>query len=551
MAGRSDFETHEVTNQPPPLENHNLFTSDRALVQAIAVNGADWAAERLTAFGATLGKAETIEQGRLANRFPPQLRAYDRFGHRVDEVEFHPAWHAIMTLAVGEGLHSAPWSDPRPGAHVARAASHFMHGQIEPGSLCPTSMTLGCVPALKRDPAIAERWLPKIFSRAYDGNDRPVSEKSCALIGMGMTEKQGGSDVRTNTTKAEPVEAGGPGAAYRITGHKWFFSCPQIDAHLVLAQAPGGLSCFFMPKWLPDGKRNAIRIQRLKDKIGNRANASSEVEFHNATAWLIGEEGRGVPIIIEMGNHTRLDCALGSAGLMRAAFAQAAHHTRYRRAFQRHLIDQPLMANVIADLAIESEAATHLSMRIARAFDLAGEDEQQAAIRRFCTPAAKYWICKRTPGHVSEAMEVLGGNGYVDEGPMGLFYKEAPLNSIWEGAGNVMCLDVLRAVQKDPGVVGAYIAEIELSRGADNRLDAAIDDIMITLADQNSIEIRARAVVERMMMVLQGALLVRHAPQVVADAFCRSRLGGEWGHAYGTLPKDTDFRSIIDHASSA
>ncbi|HKJ63657.1 MAG TPA: acyl-CoA dehydrogenase family protein, partial [Hyphomicrobiales bacterium] len=383
MAERSDFETHEVTNQPPPLENHNLFTSDRALMKAVAVNGAEWATERLTAYGAELGKTETIEQGRLANRFPPQLRTYDRFGHRIDEVEFHPAWHAIMTLAVGEGLHSAPWSDPRPGAHVARAAAHFMHGQIEPGSLCPTSMTLGSVPALMRDPAIAKAWLPKIFSRAYDGSDRPVTEKICALIGMGMTEKQGGSDVRTNMTKAEPGESGGPGAAYRITGHKWFFSCPQIDAHLVLAQAPGGLSCFFMPKWLPDGTRNAIRIQRLKDKIGNRSNASSEVEFHNATGWLIGEEGRGVPTIIEMGNHTRLDCALGSAGLMRAALAQGAHHVRYRRAFQRHLIDQPLMANVVADLAIESEAATHLSMRIARAFDLAGEDEREAAIRRF------------------------------------------------------------------------------------------------------------------------------------------------------------------------
>lgn len=551
MVGRSDFETHEVTNQPPPLENYNLFTSDRALMQAVAVNGADWATERLTAFGVELGKAETIEQGRLANRFPPQLRTYDRFGHRIDEVEFHPAWHAIMTLAVREGLHCAPWSDPRAGAHVARAAAHFMHGQIEPGSLCPTSMTLGSVPALSRDPALAEAWLPKIFSHTYDGRNRPVSEKGSALIGMGMTEKQGGSDVRANTTVAQPIEGGGPGAAYSITGHKWFFSCPQIDAHLVLAQAPGGLSCFFMPKWLPDGTRNAIRIQRLKDKIGNRSNASSEVEFENAVGWLLGEEGRGVPIIIEMGNHTRLDCALGSAALMRAALAQAAHHVRYRRAFQRHLIDQPLMANVVADLAIESEAATHLSMRIARAFDLASVDEHEAAIRRLCTPAAKYWICKRTPGHVVEAMEVLGGNGYVDEGPMGLLYKEAPLNSIWEGAGNVMCLDVLRAAQKDPTVIAAYIAEVEKARGADSSLDKGIELLKTALVDRDDIETRARGIVERMMLVLQGALLVRHAPHALADAFCRSRLGGDWGHAYGTLSRNVEFRAIIDHASPA
>jgi putative acyl-CoA dehydrogenase len=454
-----------------------------------------------------------------------------------------------MTLAVGEGLHAAPWSHPGPGAHAARAAAHFMHGQIEPGSLCPTSMTLGSVPALLRDPAIAEAWLPKIFSRAYDGRNRPVAEKSSALIGMGMTEKQGGSDVRANTTVAKPIDGGGPSAAYAITGHKWFFSCPQIDAHLVLAQAPGGISCFFMPKWLPDGTRNAIRIQRLKDKVGNRSNASSEVEFENAVGWLLGEEGRGVPTIIEMGNHTRLDCALGSAALMRAALAQATHHVRYRRAFKRHLIDQPLMANVIADLAIESEAATHLSMRLARAFDLAGEDEHEAAIRRLCTPAAKYWICKRTPGHVAEAMEVLGGNGYVDEAQMGLLYKEAPLNSIWEGAGNVMCLDVLRAVQKDPVVIEAYVSEIGKGRGADARLDNAIDGMKSALADQDGIETRARSIVERMMLVLQGALLVRRAPDSLAGAFCRSRLGGDWGHAYGTLPNDTEFRAIVDHAS--
>ncbi|MEK9969466.1 MAG: acyl-CoA dehydrogenase family protein [Ferrovibrio sp.] len=514
----------EVLNQPPALEDYNLFTTDAALMQATEINGAGWAKDRLTVYGSRLGSAETIEQGRLAHRHPPQLKLFDRFGHRLDEVEFHPAWHSIMALIIGEGLHSAPWAEPKPGAHVARAAAYIMHAQIEPGSQCPTTMTYGSVPAIRKDKHLAETWLPKIYSRQYDGSNRPVAHKTGALIGMGMTEKQGGSDVRSNTTIAQPVSSangqkGGPGSEYIITGHKWFFSCPQNDAHLV------------------------------KDKVGNKSNASSEVEFHQAHGWLLGEEGRGVPTIIEMGTYTRLDCALGSTGLLRGAVSQALHHVTHRRAFQRHLIDQPLMTNVVADLAIESEAATMLSMRLARAFDRADEDPAEAAFRRLCTPAVKYWVCKRAPNAVVEAMEVHGGNGYVDEGPLGMLYKEIPLNSIWEGSGNVMCLDVLRALQKNQDGLEAYFADLIPARGNDKRLDAAINDLKTEFADLTEIEHRARRVVEKMMATLQGALLVRHSSHAVADAFCASRLGGDWGHAFGTLPKGVDTRAIADRAA--
>jgi len=535
----------EVLNQPPALEDYNLFTTDKALMQAAEVNGAGWAKDRLNVYGRRLGDAETIENGRLAHKHPPQLKLFDRFGYRRDEVEFHPAWHSIMSLIIGEGLHSAPWAEPKPGAHVARAAAYIMHAQIEPGSQCPTTMTYGSVPAIRKDKHLSETWLPKIYSRQYDGSNKPVAQKTGALIGMGMTEKQGGSDVRSNTTTATPAGADG---AYILNGHKWFFSCPQNDAHLVLAQSPNGLSCFFVPRWLPDGSKNPVQIQRLKDKVGNKSNASSEVEFHNAHGWLLGEEGRGVPTIIEMGTYTRLDCALGSAGLLRGAVSQALHHVAHRRAFQRHLIDQPLMTNVVADLAIESEAATMLSLRLARAFDRAEDDPAEAAFRRLCTPAVKYWICKRAPNAVVEAMEVHGGNGYVDEGPLGMLYKEIPLNSIWEGSGNVMCLDVLRALQKGQDGLEAYFAELILARGNDKRLDAAIHDLKTEFADQTEIEHRARRVVEKMMATLQGALLVRYSTPAVADAFCASRLGGDWGHAFGTLPKGIDTRAIADRA---
>ena len=552
MTALPAFETHEVLNQPPALEDFNLFATDRALADAAAAMGAGHATDRLTAYGALLGRAETIEAGRLAHRFPPELKTFDRFGNRVDRVEFHPAWHRIMGIIVGEGLHSGPWVEPGPGAHTARAAAYIMHAQVEPGSQCPTTMTYGSVPALRGQGGIAETVLGRIGTRDYDPRDIPVAGKTGALVGMGMTEKQGGSDVRSNTTAAVPAGRGGTGEEYLLTGHKWFFSCPQIDAHLVLAQAPGGLSCFLVPRWLPDGTKNAVRIQRLKDKVGNKSNASSEVEFQNAHGWLIGEEGRGIPTILEMGTFTRLDCALGSAGQLRGAVAQALHHAFHRRAFQRHLIDQPLMTNVVADLAVESEAATLLALRLARAFDgLAAGDAEAAAFVRLCTPAVKYWVCKRAPNGVVEAMEVLGGNGYVDEGPLGMLYKEIPLNSIWEGSGNVMCLDVLRALQKSPDSLDVYLAEITGARGVDGRLDAAARSLEADFARRDDLEHRARFLVERMMLLLQGALLVRHAPAAVADAFCASRLSGDWGHAFGTLPAGVDVRAIADRARPA
>ncbi|HZH26787.1 MAG TPA: isovaleryl-CoA dehydrogenase [Azospirillaceae bacterium] len=538
------FDTHDVLNQPPPLVDHDLFATDRALSDAVRREGAGWAAEDLSAFGHLLGRAETLELGELANRNPPALRTHDRYGHRRDEVEFHPAWHRVMEIGVGQGLHAAPWSDPQPGAHVARAAGVVMFVQMEAGAQCPLTMTYGVVPALRHRPDIAEAWLPKLFSRTYDPRFRPVADKAGALMGMGMTEKQGGSDVRTNATRAEPVDGG----TYRLTGHKWFFSAPMCDAFLVLAQAPAGLTCFFLPRFLPDGTRNALRLQRLKDKLGNKSNASSEVEFHGAVGWRVGEEGRGVPTIIEMANHTRLDCALGTAGLMRRAVAEAIHHAAHRTAFQRRLVDQPLMTNVLADLALESEAATALVLRLARAYDRQ-TDSAETALRRLLTPAVKYWVCKRGPMLGAEAMEVMGGNGYVEEGPMPRLFRELPLNSIWEGSGNVMCLDVLRALAKTPDALDAFRAELADSRATEPRLDRFCHALERNLADTAAIEAGARRLVEGLALAWQGALLVRHGPAVVADAFCASRLDGDHGGAFGTLPAGLDHRAIVERAS--
>ncbi len=544
--------TGDIDNQPPPLENHNLFTTDRALREATLRDGAAWAESGLVRYGATLGTAEVMALGRQANQNPPRHHPFDRFGQRRDEVEFHPAWHAIMQLIIGEGLHAAPFAEPRPGAHVARAAAYVMHGQVEPGSLCPTTMTHGAISVLQRDPELALMWLPTILSRTYDSRAVPVTQKSGALIGMGMTERQGGSDLRANTTRALPVDGSGPwetgSRAYRLTGHKWFFSAPQSDAHLVLAQAPGGLSCFFMPRVLPDGSRNAIQIQRLKDKIGNRSNASAEVEFDGAWAVRLGEEGRGVSTILEMGTYTRLDCALGSAGLLRGAVAQALHHAAHRSAFQLHLVDHPLMGNVLADLALESEAAIALSLRLARAFDEADHDPASMAFRRVCTPMVKYWVCKRAPVAVTEAMEVLGGNGYVEEGPLALLYREAPLNSIWEGSGNVMCLDMLRAINREPGTLDVLFAELRQASGADRRLDTAIAALETEFTGRADREHAARRLAEALSVALQASLLVRHAPAAIADAFCASRLGGQSGRAFGAMPAGVDCRAIIARA---
>jgi putative acyl-CoA dehydrogenase len=546
--------THEVFNQPPPLEDYDVFSSDQALREGVRREGATWAEDQLAALGRRAGSAEAIAWGAAANANPPVLKTHDRYGRRIDEVEFHPSWHQLMRVAIEHGLHAAPWRAPGAGAHVARVAAFYVWSQVEAGHGCPISMTHAAVPALRAQPDVAATWEPLLTALEYEPELRPAAQKRGALCGMGMTEKQGGSDVRANTTRAEPVGAGGPGGEYRLTGHKWFCSAPMCDAFLVLAQAPGGLSCFLLPRVLPDGSRNQFLLQRLKDKLGNRSNASSEIELDAAWAMMVGEEGRGVRTIVEMVNYTRLDCIGGSASLMRQAVAQATHHAAHRDAFGRRLTDQPLMRNVLADMAIESEAATTLLLRLARACDgTAAGDAREEAFKRLGTAIGKYWVCKRGPALAAEAMECLGGNGYVEESILPRLYREMPVNSLWEGPGNVNCLDVLRAMAKKPDTVAAYFDELDTARGADARLDAATtalrrDLAALARAPQDA-EPQARRLVERMALALQGALLVRHAPAAVADAFCASRLGGDWGYVFGTLPPSADVATIVARAT--
>ncbi|VXB69436.1 isovaleryl-CoA dehydrogenase [Massilia sp. 9I] len=544
------FETHEVLNQAAPFADVNLFRCDPALREALEREGAGWAAAQLDALGAELGRAEILDLARVANAHGPRLVSYDRAGNRVDEVEFHPAWHQMMSLLVGHGAHAAPWREPRPGAQVARAAQYLLFGQVENGAQCPVTMTFASVPALRRAPELAAQWLPKILSNEYDPRSLPVAQKRGALVGMGMTEKQGGSDVRANTTRAEPML--GADGAWRIVGHKWFFSVPQADAHLILAQTDeggsAGLSCFLVPRFLPDGSRNAIRVQRLKDKLGNRSNASSEVEFHGAQGWMIGAPGRGIPTILEMGGYTRLDCVLGSAAIMRAALCHALHHARGRSAFGRMLSEQPLMQNVLADLALESEAATAFALRLARCFD-EGDDPAQALLGRILTPAGKYWICKRGPAFGAEAMEVMGGNGYVEDGPLARLYREFPVNSIWEGSGNVMCLDVLRALGKSlPEARAALGAEFEPALALDARFAAYAGQLLEDLPAAAQDEGGARRLAERLVLAVQAALLLRHAPAYVSDAFVASRIAREPGGAFGRLPAASDCAAILERA---
>jgi putative acyl-CoA dehydrogenase len=535
-------DTHDVVNQVPPLVDHDV-AADAALLAGLEREGAGWYAEDLHRLGRRTGSAEAQQWGEQANRVEPELRTHDRYGHRVDEVEFHPAWHELLDVAVSEGLAGAPWSDARPGAHVARAAGFFVWGQVEAGHGCPVSMTYAVVPALRHATELAAQYEPLLTSRVYEPGLRPPSTKRGLLAGMGMTEKQGGSDVRANTTSAVPAGDG----TWRLRGHKWFTSAPMCDVFLVLAQAPQGLSCFLVPRVLPDGSRNVFRIQRLKDKLGNRSNASSEPEFDNTVAWLVGEEGRGVRTIIEMVSMTRLDCVLGSSAGMRAAVVQAVHHARHRSAFGGLLVDKPLMRNVLADLQLESEAATTLAMRLAGAVDRAARgDAEEQAFKRLAVAVGKYWVCKRQPTLVAEALECLGGNGYVEDSGLPRLYREAPLNSIWEGSGNVQALDVLRAMVREPASVEAFFAELDRARGADPRLDDAVVGLKAGLADVEDAESRARRLVERMALALQGSLLVRHAPSAVADAFCATRLAGDWGNAFGTLPKGTDTAALLD-----
>ena len=538
--------TDEVTNQSPPLEGYNVFDADRALGEAVIREGGAWGVDRIRALGALAG-GEALRLGEAANRNPPILRAFDRDGRRIDEVDFHPSWHALLQTAVAHGLHAQPWRDPSPGAHVVRAAGYFVFSQAEQGHGCPVTMTFAAVPALRAQPELAAEWEPLLTSLDYDPRLAPHHAKRGALAGMAMTEKQGGSDVRANTTRARPSSARtGPGEEYVLVGHKWFCSAPMSDVFLTLAQTDHGLTCFLLPRVLADGRRNAFHIQRLKDKLGNRSNASSEIELNGALARMLGEDGRGVATIIEMVAHTRFDCALGSAALMRHAVAQAAHHATYRRAFGRRLVDQPLMRNVLADLAIESEAATATVMRLARAYDQLAAEPAARKFVRLATAVAKFWICKRAVGHVAEALECLGGNGYVEESILPRLYREAPVNSVWEGSGNVMALDVARALRRDPETAAAFLAELEPARGLDCRLDAwlaSTRDLLGAEPDETS----ARTLVAHLALALQASLLARFGDPQVADAFLASRLNASH-YGFGMLPAGIDPGPIVERA---
>lgn len=532
-----------IINQPPPFEGVDLFSTDRALCEGLAREAPGAARDEVAALGKLAGEAHSIALGFAANASPPELQTHDRYGNRIDEVRYHPAYHELMTIASREGLHAAPWLDEGPSPHTRRAAKFYLWSQVESGHGCPISMTYAAVPALRANAALAREWVPKFAARAYDPILRPIAQKESATCGMGMTEKQGGSDVRANETRA--VRSGD---AYLLYGHKWFCSAPMCDAFLVLAQADEGLSCFFVPRVLPDGSRNVFALQRLKDKLGNRSNASSEVEFEGTHAWLVGEAGRGVQTIVEMVNHTRLDCIIGSAGLIRAALVQAIHHAAYRKTFGTALIDHTLMQNVLADLALESEAATALFLRVARTSDDTARDPNATALKRIGTAIGKYYVCKRAPIAIAEALECLGGNGYVEESVMPRLYREAPVNSIWEGSGSIIALDVLRIIRKSPEAIDALRAEIAPALG-DSRIAEAALDLEMQLKDHHQLDTRARTIVERMAVLWQAALLVQHAPNAIADAFIASRVVGRWGRTLGTLPAELPLRTILDRAA--
>lgn len=543
VAAPVESPSDQALNQVPPLTNYNLFLIDKTLVKAVEREGAGWALQQITEFGQFLGTEEAQRWGFEANENPPVLHTHDRFGNRRDEVVFHPAWHNLMKSSVANKIHNLPWLEKRKGAHVARAALMMLASQNEGGHMCPISMTFSGLAALRAEPELAWQWEPKILSSEYDPRYRPVGEKTGALMGMGMTEKQGGSDVRANTTRAERI---GNSREYLVTGHKWFCSAPMCDAFLILAQAPKGLSCFLLPRWTPSGERNHFYIQRLKQKMGNRSNASSEVEFTNAWVQLVGEEGRGVSTIIEMVNHTRLDCAIGAAAIMRQAVTQAVHHARHRKAFGKLLIDQPLMRNVLADLLIESDAATLLMVRLAAAFDAREANPQERAFARIATAIGKYWLCKRASVQAGEALECLGGNGYVEESIMPRLYREAPLNSIWEGSGNVICLDILRALDREPACREALMDEFRQTQGMDLRLDAFLLDLDRQLMQARSAdaEAQARRLAEKLALGLQAGLMIRHGSPAIAEAFLASRLRNDHGYTFGTLPSGLDASSI-------
>lgn len=551
MAEATQANTHVVENMPPALENYNVFSGDEGLKAAVIREGGEWAIPQLEKFGAVCGSAEAILAGNQANQNKPVLHTHDRYGQRVDQVEFHPAYHQLMSSSFANGIGGEPWAAPKAGAHVKRAASFYMQSQVEAGHLCPTCMTFASVPALKKQPEIAKIWLPKVMSKGYDPRNISHEQKDSLTIGMAMTEKQGGSDVRRNSTKAHPVGQRGAGQAYELVGHKFFVSAPMCDAFLVLAQAEAGISCFLVPRWRPDGSKNPLQIIRLKDKMGNVSNASSETELRGAFGWLIGDEGRGIANILEMVASTRFDCISGSAGAMRAHMTQIVHHTSHREAFGNRLDRQPLMQNVLADLALESEAATALNMRIGRGLDESANNEEADLFTRISTAVGKYWVCKRAPGHAYEAMEVIGGSAVMENSVMPRFYREAPINSIWEGSGNVQCLDVLRSINREPGTTEAFFNEINKARGQDLRFDQHCVKLQKELSNLDDIEYRARHIVEQMALGLQGAVLIQAGNSLISDAFCAGRLDGNSGNTYGMLPKGIDVNTLIDRCRVA
>lgn len=539
--------THTVENQPPELENINVFEQDIALKEAVDREGASWAKSELSQFGQAVGKAEYIELGFQANENKPVLHTHNRFGHRIDQVKFHPAYHQLMKTSIENGLHSSPWTDPKPGAHVARSAKCYLHTQVESAHGCPITMTFASIPSLKRQPELAKIWTPLITARHYDETNRPFSQKEGVTIGMAMTEKQGGSDVRANSTKAFPVGQPGGGELYELVGHKYFVSAPMCDAFLVLAQAPAGLSCFLVPRWNSDGSKNPLQILRLKDKMGNVANASSETELRGALGWMIGEEGQGVRTIIEMVSLTRFDCMMGSSSGQRLAVAHATHHCHYRRAFGNQLDQQPLMQNVLADLALEQEGSLAFTMRMARALDNQ-QDESEQLLMRLGTAVGKYWICKRTPNHAYEAMECIGGSGVMENSIFPRMFRESPINAIWEGSGNVQCLDVLRVMYKTPAAVDAFFNEVDKAKGESNILDQYVRNLKKEFTNLNNIEYRARNIVDRLALAFQSSLLIRNGNHTVSDLFCASRLVDTGGHNIGSMPMNGDCAAIIERA---
>jgi putative acyl-CoA dehydrogenase len=533
-----------VFNQTPPLVDYNAWSGDSALKEAVIREGAAWAVPQIAAHGVRTGSAEVIEWGFQANEFKPQFASHDRQGNRVDLVKYHDSYHQLMHLAMDAGLHAQPWTTPQRGAHVARAAMSYLQSQVDAGHGCPLTMTFASIPTLKTTPSLAREWLPKILKAGYDPRNLPHMDKQALTIGMGMTEKQGGSDVRANTTRAYPLGTGGAGAAYELVGHKWFTSAPMCDAFLMLAQTESGLSCFLVPRWRPDGSKNPVQVQRLKNKVGNVSNASSEIELRGALGWMVGEEGRGVPAIIEMVSMTRFDCMVGSSASMRQATAQAIHHAAHRAAFGKTLVDQPAMQNVLADLQLEVEGAVALMMRMARALDNP-DDEQEKLLLRLGLPAGKYWICKRNPNLAYEAMECLGGNGAIEDYIMARLYRDAPINAIWEGSGNVQALDMLRAIAKTPSTLMAWMAELDKTQGENTTLDHAVLALKNEFRNLDGLEYRARHLVDQLALTMQASLLVQTGNHAVADAFIASRLAHQGERNYGTLPRGVDVQTLI------